>query len=142
MDESAVNNLIVLSAAMALSAAIPALIPRVLLPGAVLEIILGAIVGPQILGLAHPGAVVDFLADFGLGVLFLMVGFEMNLFALRGRPIRNAAASWVISAIIALYAGFVLFETGRVQTPVLTALALCTTSIEFIDSHAAGYQTD
>src|ERR1700730_7367517 len=34
----------------AFCAAIPALMPRVLLPGSVLEIILGAILGPQILG--------------------------------------------------------------------------------------------
>ncbi|MCI0600946.1 MAG: cation:proton antiporter [Beijerinckiaceae bacterium] len=129
MDESTVSNLIVLGVAMALTAAIPALLPRLPLPGAVLEILLGAIAGPQILGLAHPDAILGFLADFGVGVLFLMVGFEVDPSALRGRPLRNAAAGWAISAAVALYAGFVLYATGRAQSPVFTALALSTTSL-------------
>lgn len=129
MDETDVSNLIVLGVAMAFTAAIPALVPRLPIPGAVLEILLGAIVGPHILGLAHPDAVLDFLADFGLGVLFLTAGFEMNPSQLRGRPIRNAAAGWAVSVIVALYAGFVLVTTGHAAAPILTALALCTTSI-------------
>ena len=71
-------------------AGIPALLPRLPLHGVVLEIVLGVIIGPQVLGLVHPSLTLNFLANFGLGMLFLMAGFEMDPTVLRGRPIRNA----------------------------------------------------
>lgn len=129
MEQDVIDNLIVLGFAMAGTAAIPALLPWLLLPGAVLEIALGAVIGPHILGLARPDAILGFLSDFGLGVLFLIAGFEIEPGTLRGRPIRNAAAGWGISAAIALYAGFALAATGRAQSALLTALALTTTAL-------------
>jgi Kef-type K+ transport system membrane component KefB len=129
MEEGGANNLIIVGIAAALAAAIPALLPRLLLPGAVIEIVLGILIGPQVLGLAKPDLVVHFLSDFGLGILFLMAGFEMSPLELRGRPIRNAAIGWIISLILASYAAFVLYLVGLVQAPSLTALALSTTAI-------------
>ncbi|HET6379209.1 MAG TPA: cation:proton antiporter [Methylocella sp.] len=129
MEQEAIDNLIVLGFAMAGTAAVPALLPWLILPGAVLEIVLGAVIGPQILGLARPDAILGFLSDFGLGVLFLIAGFEIEPGTLRGRPIRNAAAGWGLSLAIALYAGFVLTATGRAQSALLTALALSTSAV-------------
>jgi Kef-type K+ transport system membrane component KefB len=143
MEEGAASNLIYVAAATALSAALPAMIPRLPVPGAVLEILLGVIIGPQILGLASPDVILHFLSDFGVGILFLMAGFEISPAELRGRPLRNAALGWVISAAIASYAAFVLATAGLVQAPVLTALALTTTSIGLLlpvlrDAHLLG----
>jgi Kef-type K+ transport system membrane component KefB len=129
MEEGAAGNLIFVSLAIAVAAAVPALLPRLPIPGAVLEIVLGVIIGPQVLGLAKPDVILHFLSDFGVGILFLMAGFEMSPADLRGRPIRNAAAGWAISAVIAAYAAFILVRAGLAQSPVLTALALTTTSI-------------
>lgn len=129
MEQAGAVNLMILAVAMALAAAIPALAPRLPLPRPVLEIALGAIVGPHILGLVHPDLIWDFLADFGLGMLFLMAGFEMDPALLRGRPIRNAAAGWAVSLILALVVVVFLLVGGVAQAPLLTALALCTTSI-------------
>jgi Kef-type K+ transport system membrane component KefB len=129
MEEGAAGNLIFVSLAIALAAAVPALLPRLPIPGAVLEIALGVIIGPQVLGLARPDVILDFLSDFGVGILFLMAGFEMSLTELRGRPLRNAALGWVISAAIAGYTAFILVRAELAQAPVLTALALTTTSI-------------
>lgn len=129
MDEAGASNLIVVGVAIALAAAVPAVLPRLPLPGAVLEIVLGVLVGPQVLGLAELDPVLHFLSEFGIGVLFLMAGFETSLVELSGRPIRNATFGWMISAAIALYATFVLTSSGVAVAPVVTALALCTTSI-------------
>jgi len=129
MEEGGATNLIYVGVAIVIAAAIPTLVPRLPLPGAVLEILLGILIGPQLLGLARPDFVLHFLADFGLGILFLMAGFEMSPAALRGRPIRNATLAWIISAAIAAYAVFVLGVAGLAAAPTLTALALCTTSI-------------
>src|SRR5271165_7529539 len=86
MEHVSTENLIVVPIAMALAAGIPALLPRLPLPGVVLEIVLGVIIGPQVLGLVHPAVTLNFLANFGLGMLFLMAGFEMDPAVLRGRP--------------------------------------------------------
>jgi Kef-type K+ transport system membrane component KefB len=108
MQQISTENLIAVAITMALAAGIPAVLSRLPLPGEVLEIVLGAIVRPQILGLVHPGTTLNFLADFGLAMLFLMAGFEMVPAVLQGRPIRNALADWGISAIIALAAATLL----------------------------------
>lgn len=129
MEEGGASNLIVVGVAIALAAAIPALLPRLLVPGAVIEIALGVLIGPQVLGLARPDFILHFLSDFGLGLLFLMAGFEISPVELRGRPIRNATIGWIISVAIAAYAVFVLNLAGVAQAPSLTALALCTTAI-------------
>lgn len=64
--------------AVTVAAALPALFPHLPLPGVVLEIMIGAIIGPQILAIVHEGVVLKFLAMFGLWMLFLMAGFEMD----------------------------------------------------------------
>ena len=114
---------------MAIAAAIPALLPRLPLPGVVLEIVIGAIVGPQVLGIVHPGPTLNFMADFGLGMVFLMAGFEMNPAVLRGRPIRNALFGWALTLVIAFGAAMLLNITGLARAPSLTGLALTTTAI-------------
>jgi hypothetical protein len=76
------------------AAGIPALIPRLQVPGVVLEIVIGVIVGSQVLGWVYPGVALNFLANFGVGMLFLAAGFEMDPDVLRGAPIRNAVAGW------------------------------------------------
>ena len=143
MQQVSTENLILVALAMAIAAGIPALLPRLPLPGVVIEIVLGAVIGPQILGLVHPGTTLNFLADFGLAMLFLMAGFEMDPAVLRGRPISNALAGWIISALIALGTAMLLFEAGLAGAPILTALALSTTAIGVLmpmlrDSHLLG----
>lgn len=129
MEHVDITNLIVVAVGMAVAASIPALLPRLPVPGVVLEIVIGAIIGPQVLGWVHPGLTMNFLADFGLGMLFLMAGFEIEPNVLRGAPIRNAVAGWVISAVLASTAAVVLFAGHLAADPTLTALSLSTTAI-------------
>src|SRR4051794_1923003 len=129
MAQIDIVNLIVVALAIAVAAAVPALLPRLPAPGVVLEIVIGVLAGPQVLGLVHPGATLNFLASFGLGILFLMAGFEMEPGVLRGRPIRNALMGWAISLAIALIAAGLLANAGLARAPVLTALALGTTTL-------------
>jgi len=129
MEQVSTENLIAVAVTMALAAGIPALLPRLPLPGVVLEIVLGAIIGPQVLDLVHPQMTLNFLADFGLGMLFLMAGYEMDPAALRGRPIRNALAGWALSAVIAFGAAVLLTTAGPASGRLLTGLALTTTTI-------------
>jgi len=128
MQHIDVTNLIVVAIAIAVAASIPALFPRWPVPRVVLEILIGAIVGPQILGWVHPAVTMTFLANFGLGMLFLMAGFEMDPAVLRGAPLKNALAGWFFSAVLALAAAALLIGTGLATGLVLTALALSTTA--------------
>src|SRR5208337_5213868 len=98
-------------------------------PGVVLEIVIGAIIGPQVLGIVHPGVTLNFMANSGLGMLFLMAGFEMDPAVLRGRPLGNALSGWGMTVIIALAASLLLSAAGLSSTVLLTTLALSTTSV-------------
>jgi Kef-type K+ transport system membrane component KefB len=122
-------DLITMAVAMPLAAGIPALLPRVPIPGVVVEIVLGVLVGPQVLDLIHPGPTLNLLASFGFAMLFLMAGFELDPATLRGRPIRNGAIGWALTAVLALAAAATLRGVGLASDMGLTALALATTAI-------------
>jgi Kef-type K+ transport system membrane component KefB len=49
MQQVSTQTLILVALAMAIAAGIPALLPRLPLPGVVIEIVLGAVIGPQFL---------------------------------------------------------------------------------------------
>lgn len=129
MEKIDLVNLIAVTLAMAIAAAIPALLPRLPIPGVVLEIILGVIIGPQVLGLVHPHVTLNFLANFGVGMLFLMAGFEVDPAILKGRPLRNAVWGWALTLIIAFGAAAALASAGLAQNWLFAGLALTTTTI-------------
>lgn len=115
--------------AMAGAAAVPALMPRLALPGVVLEIAAGVLIGPQVLNLAHAGPLVSTLAQFGLATLFLLAGFEVDPDVLKGRPLRLAWRGWAASAVLGCAAAFALAGAGVIHAPLLTGLALTTTAV-------------
>ena len=50
---------------------------RLVLPTVVVEIVLGILIGPEVLGLAEVDPYIDFLSDFGLALLFFFAGLEV-----------------------------------------------------------------
>ena len=77
----------------------------------------------------HLGVTLNFLADCRLGMLFLMAGSEMDPAVPRARPLRNALLGCVLTAVIVVGASTVLSLATVVDAPILTALALSTTTI-------------
>src|SRR5215471_21189614 len=75
-------------------------VPRVRLPLVVLEISLGILVGPQVLGWAKTGPTIDVLSNFGLASLFFLAGLEIDFPAIRGRPIVFALLGWLASFVV------------------------------------------
>jgi Kef-type K+ transport system membrane component KefB len=114
---------------MVLAAGIPVVIPRCPFPGVVLEILLGVIVGPQVLGLVHPALVLNSLASFGLAFVLLMAGFEIDFRVLRGDAIRLALAGWVMSCCIAFGSALLLADLGLVSAWPFSGLVMTTTAI-------------
>jgi hypothetical protein len=70
LEQVGITNLIAVAVAMAVAAGIPALLPHLPLPSVVLELGIGALIGPHVLELVHPGVTLNFLADCGLGDAF------------------------------------------------------------------------
>src|SRR5262245_5665906 len=104
-------------------------IPRIRLPLVVLEITLGILIGPQVLGWAEPGPTINVLSNFGLAFLFFLAGFEIDFPAIRGRPIVLAILGWFASLAICLAAGFGLQGLGVIDSGLIVGAALSTTAL-------------
>jgi Kef-type K+ transport system membrane component KefB len=73
---------------LAVAAVIPLLLglmPRLAIPGALVEIVAGVVMGPTVLGWVHPDDVVRALAVLGLSFLLFLGGFEVDARCFRGR---------------------------------------------------------
>jgi Kef-type K+ transport system membrane component KefB len=100
----------------------------VLLPTVVVELLLGVLIGPQVLGL-EVSEFIDFFAGLGLGMLFFFAGYEIDLRRIAGRPLRLAAIGWAISLALAYAIGGVLAAAGIVLSLLYTGSAMATTAI-------------
>lgn len=99
------------------------------IPGVVIEIVLGILIGPKVLGWTSPtGLVLDF-SNFGLALLMFLAGAELDLPLLRGRPIKRASLSWACSLVLAAVVGLVILVTGHKHGEIVTGLALSTTAL-------------
>ena len=54
------------------------------------------VIGPGVLALAAVGEGLEVLRELGLGMLFLLAGYEIELGELTGRGGRRALAKWLI----------------------------------------------
>jgi Kef-type K+ transport system membrane component KefB len=114
----------------ALAAIAVAMLPRRLAPPVVVvELVLGIVVGPQVLGLAHSDAFIDFFSNLGLGMLFFFAGYEIDFDRIRGRPLELGALGWLVSIVIAYSIAGVLAAAGVIISALYTGSAMATTAI-------------
>ncbi len=102
---------------------------RLPLPVVVLEIVLGIVVGPEVLGLAESDAFLAFFSNLGLGMLFFFAGYEIDFERIRGSPLKLAVIGWAMSLVLAYSLGGLLALTGLVLSLLFTGSALATTAI-------------
>ncbi|MCW2527891.1 MAG: sodium:proton exchanger, partial [Pseudonocardiales bacterium] len=102
---------------------------RLAIPGVVMEIGLGILLGPVVLGWAHASPIISTFASLGLSLLMFLAGFELEISRLRGRPLRLAATSWAGSLALASVVGLVLLIGGHSYGNLVVALALTTTAL-------------
>ena len=100
----------------------------VLIPAVVIELLLGVVVGHQVLGLPTTKLLV-FLSDVGLGLLFFFAGYEIDFQRIRGRPLNLALLGWAMSLAIAYGLGGILAAAGIVLSLLYTGSAMATTAI-------------
>jgi Kef-type K+ transport system membrane component KefB len=126
-DQAGLETLLVVAVVSALAPFIGALFGRVHLPQVVVLIVGGVVVGPEVLGLADPTSV-RLLADVGLGFLFLLAGYELELGLFAEHSGRRAVLAWFVTAGIAVAVTGVLAYVGLVHAFVPVALGLTTTA--------------
>jgi Kef-type K+ transport system membrane component KefB len=114
----------------ALAAVIVVVLPkRFAPPVVVLELILGIVIGPQVLGIAQPDEFIDFFSNLGLGMLFFFAGYEIDFERIRGKPLSLGAWGWLCSLVLAYGIGGALAAAGVVVSFLYTGSALATTAI-------------
>lgn len=105
-----------------------ALITRRIVPDVVWLLAFGALIGPHALGLAAETDAVGFLRELGLGLLFLLAGFEVRVADMHGAQGRHAALTWAICAALGVGAGLLLTH-GQLQVAIVVALASTSTAL-------------
>ena len=105
------------------------LFPRVRLPSVVLEIVIGIIVGPSVLGWVHIDSTIQVISTIGLGFLLFLAGLEIDFVRLRGRVLHRTGACYLVSFVLAVVVSLGLSSVGLVDTPLLVAIALASTSL-------------
>ena len=104
------------------------LLPRLPVPGAVLEVIAGIVVGPSVLGWVRVDAPVQVLSTLGLGMLLFLAGLELDVDRLRGPLARLAGLAFAVSAGLGILAAFIFRLAGQATQPLLLAIIFMSTS--------------
>lgn len=125
VSESSLVSLFVI-AACAMAAPLLSALTRKRVPDVVWLLVLGVVVGPHGFGWAGLGEGVSLVRELGLGLLFLLAGFEVESGSLRGRQGRWAALTWLACLGIGwVLAAMVVPGSGAQRS---LALAICITS--------------
>ena len=129
VTSASVGTLVLIALAAVLAPILSEMTGRLAIPEIVIQIGLGIIMGPYVLGLAHVGDVVSGLSDLGLTYLIFLAGYELDLDKIRGRPLRLATIGWGISLVIGLGSAFALVSAGLARDTLVVGLALTTTAM-------------
>jgi Kef-type K+ transport system membrane component KefB len=119
---------IIIAAAVAASVVALASSRGMVVPVVVVELLLGVVVGPHVLGW-HVDGFTAFFSDLGLGLLFFFAGYEIDPAKIRGEPLRLGLIGWVVSLALAYSLAGVLSTVGVVLSALYTGSALSTTAI-------------
>ena len=124
------RSLVLVLAASAAAAFLSRIGPRLVLPTVVVEIVLGILIGPEVLDWASEGTYIQFLANFGLALLFFFAGLEVIEKHVPRQAIVRGSLGWTISIGLGIAVGTtalgtlvpILSDSGILPTPVGTAV--------------------
>jgi Kef-type K+ transport system membrane component KefB len=126
--ETGLRALLVVSVVSAAAPFVCAMLARFRVPQVVVLIVGGVLIGPEVAGWAAPGPI-ELVANVGLGFLFLLAGYELELDHFWERSGRLALAGWLVSALLSIVVTGLLAAGGLVHAFVPVALALTTTAL-------------
>ncbi|MGE3288681.1 MAG: cation:proton antiporter [Pseudonocardia sp.] len=125
------GSLVTVLAVAALVPLLLGLVPRLPLPGPLVEILAGVVLGPSVLGWVHADETVSAIALLGLSFLLFLAGSEVDLRRFRGTTGRRVGLSLLISVLAAGLVTAVLVVLGVGGAPLL-GVALLATSLGLV----------
>ena len=99
------------------------------IPAVVLLIGAGILIGPHWLGLASTEGGVGLLKQLGLGMLFLLAGYEINPAMIRSREGRTSATTWLVCMGLSFAGACALLHPHNTSTAVVLAIAFTSTAV-------------
>ena len=132
MPDVSFENLFLVTVVAVVAPLVLGFAPRLRLPAVVLEIVLGIVLGPAVLGWVEVDLPVQILALIGLAFLLFLSGLEIDPQRLRGRLLRVALIGYLVSLALGLPIGLGLDAAGWVSSPLLLVIALSATSLGLV----------
>src|SRR5262245_16410517 len=124
MAEESFRGLAIVAAIGFLVPLLLGMVPRFRFPSVVLEILVGVIVGPSVLGWVEVDAPIRILSKIGLASLLFLSGLEIDLDYLRGRFLKLGLESFLLSIAIAVTFCYGLRSYGFLETPLFVGIIL------------------
>lgn len=104
--DSALLSLAAVLAAVALAPLLATWSKRFLtVPLPVVEIVLGMLIGPAVLGLVEPGGLPQQLGRMGIAAILFIAGYELDYRRITRRQLGWASGGWLLSLVLAVLAG-------------------------------------
>ncbi|WP_327268899.1 cation:proton antiporter [Streptomyces sp. NBC_01218] len=123
------GTLVLIMAMAALAPLLTASVSRLLsVPVVIFEILLGIVVGPDVLGLAHHDQVIDALSDLGLSMLIFLAGYEIRFGDVGVPVLRRAGGAWLISLALGLGVSLAV-DGGDLARSLVIGTALTSTAL-------------
>ena len=113
----------------AIAPIVAGLIPRRLVPEVVLLLVAGAVVGPFALNIAADSEAIGILRELGLGMLFLLAGYEIDRQELSGRGGRRALYTWLFCLALAFTVVALLGMRNVISAEAAVAIAMTSTAL-------------
>ncbi|MGF7124186.1 cation:proton antiporter [Rhodococcus sp. TAF43] len=129
MDAAVATSLFWIAVAAVVAPLVAGSLPRKLVPEVVLLLVAGIVIGPYVLELADAGSEIEMLRELGLGMLFLLAGYEVDREELTGRGGRRALVTWLVCLAVAFGIVAALGAAGLVHSEIAVAIALTSTAL-------------
>src|SRR5687768_11110062 len=126
------TSFIIVAAIAFVAPLIRGMVPQILVPAIVLELVAGIIVGPHGLGIASATTPVEVFSTVGLACLLFLAGREIQVERLRGALLATSLAGFAISFALGIGAALALHAVGLIKTPLLLAIIFVATSLSVI----------
>jgi Kef-type K+ transport system membrane component KefB len=125
---SLLESLFAVAVVAGIAPILTAVLPGPSIPQVVFLILGGILIGPELLGLADPDQIAV-LSQLGLGFLFLMAGYELEVMLFRQVPGKIAIRAWFVTAAIAAALVLVAQQFRVIDGDIEVMIALTTTAL-------------
>lgn len=129
MSPTVVTSLFWIAVIAVLAPLLAGLIPGKRIPEVVLLLVGGIIIGPHVLDFAVEGTEIQLLRELGLGLLFLLAGYEIKTSELVGKEGRRALYTWITCLALAFAVTFAIGSTELLTAESAVAIAMCSTAL-------------